>query len=183
MCENDKKCCCGEINADERIEKLNALILENKDIKGGLIPVLHGVQEIYGYLPEEALKIVSELMGVPMMDIYGVATFYHFFSLEPKGEHVIRVCLGTACYVKGGQTIIDRISQELNVEVGKTTEDGKFTLEATRCLGACGLSPVITVDDKVYGRVTMEDVRRILDEYSIREKYEDEEVNIAGREG
>jgi NADH:ubiquinone oxidoreductase subunit E len=150
------------------MEKLKDIIRENRDIQGGLIPVLHGVQELYGYLPEEVLREVSEGLNIPMTEIYGVASFYHFFSLEPKGEHVIRVCLGTACYVKGSQNLINRLSQELNVEVGKTTSDGKFTLEATRCLGACGLAPVMTVDDKVYGKVTLDDVRRILDEYSER---------------
>lgn len=163
-----EKCCCERNKSDERIEKLKDIISENKDTKGGLIPVLHGVQGLYGYLPEESLKIVSEELDIPMTEIYGVASFYHFFSLEPKGEHVIRVCLGTACYVKGSQSLINRLSQELNVEVGKTTDDGKFTLEATRCLGACGLAPVMTVDDKVYGKVTLDDVRRILDEYSDR---------------
>ena len=162
---NNEKCCCNCGKADDRTEKVKIIIEEHKNVRGGLIPVLHGIQEIYGYLPEEALQIVSEGLDIPMTEIYGVASFYHFFSLEPKGEHVIRVCLGTACYVKGGQAIIERLSQELNVEIGKTTPDGKFTLEATRCLGACGLAPVMTVDDKVYGRVTIDDVRRILDEY------------------
>lgn len=162
-----EKCCCSECSEmDERRQKVSAIIEKHKTIKGGLIPVLHGVQEIYGYLPEEVLQVVSDGLDIPMTEIYGVASFYHFFSLEPKGEHVIRVCLGTACYVKGSQTIVDRLSQELNIQIGKTTPDGKFTLEATRCLGACGLAPVMTVDDKVYGRVTIEDVRRILDEYS-----------------
>jgi NADH-quinone oxidoreductase subunit E/NADP-reducing hydrogenase subunit HndA len=100
-----------------------------------------------------------------MSEIYGVATFYSIFSLEPKGEHVIRVCLGTACYVKGSQLIIDKISQELQLEVGKTTKDGKFTLEATRCLGACGLAPVMTIDEKVFGRLVPEDIPAILAEY------------------
>jgi NADH:ubiquinone oxidoreductase subunit E len=163
-----EKYCCERNKSDERMEKLKDIIRENRDIQGGLIPVLHGVQELYGYLPEEVLRVVSEDLNIPMTEIYGVASFYHFFSLEPKGEHVIRVCLGTACYVKGSQNLINRLSQELNVEVGKTTSDGKFTLEATRCLGACGLAPVMTVDDKVYGKVTLDDVRRILDEYSER---------------
>lgn len=166
MSINENYCCCEGSEMDERMKKIDAIIEKHKMIKGGLIPVLHGVQEIYGYLPEEVLQVVSDGLDIPMTEIYGVASFYHFFSLEPKGEHVIRVCLGTACYVKGSQTIVDRLSQELNIQIGKTTPDGKFTLEATRCLGACGLAPVMTVDDKVYGRVTIEDVRRILDEYS-----------------
>ncbi len=154
-------CNCKENNS-ELLEIINCY----KDEKGGLIPALHKVQETYGYLPKEMLEQLSIGMNIPMSEIYGVASFYHYFSLEPKGEHTIKVCLGTACYVKGAGQILDRIKQELKVEEGKTTEDGKFTLEATRCLGACGLAPVMTVDDKVYGRVTLDDVRRILDEYT-----------------
>ncbi|MDP4088520.1 MAG: NADH-quinone oxidoreductase subunit NuoE [Bacillota bacterium] len=180
MLNSDEKfCCCESAGKDDRLEKVKTVIEDNKNVRGGLIPVLHHIQELYGYLPEEALKVVSEGLDVPMTEIYGVASFYHFFSLEPKGEHVIRVCLGTACYVKGSQTIIDRLARELSVEVGKTTSDGKFTLEATRCLGACGLAPVMTVDDKVYGRVTLDDVRRILDEYSSGDMNSDNAV-VAG---
>jgi NADH:ubiquinone oxidoreductase subunit E len=175
-----ERCCCECDETDKRMERLRGIIKENRDIKGGLIPVLHGVQELYGYLPEETLKMVSEGLDIPMTEIYGVASFYHFFSLEPKGKHIIRVCLGTACYVKGSQNLINRLSQELNIEVGKTTSDGKFTLEATRCLGACGLAPVMTVDDKVYGKVTLDDVRRILDEYSEREVVFNESFNGNG---
>ncbi len=163
---NENCCCCGNADEDERMENVSKIIEKFRDVKGGLIPVLHDVQQLYGYLPEEALRVISDELDIPMTEIYGVASFYHFFSLEPKGKHIIRVCLGTACYVKGGQTILNRLSQELEVEVGKTTLDGKFTLEATRCLGACGLSPVMTIDDKVYARVTLDDVRRILDEYT-----------------
>lgn len=157
---------CGCESYEHKQKRVKAIIEENKNTKGGLIPILHEIQELYGYLPEEALKNVSEGINIPLTEIYGVASFYHFFSLEPKGKHIIRVCLGTACYVKGSQRIIDRLAQELNVEIGKTTADGEFTLEATRCLGACGLAPVMTIDDKVYGRVTLDDIRRILDEYS-----------------
>lgn len=167
LLNSDEKChCCEGKEKDLRIQKVKTIIKDNKDVKGGLIPVLHDIQELYGYLPEEALNIVSEGLDIPMTEIYGVASFYHFFSLEPKGQHIIKVCLGTACYVKGSQTIINRLAQELSVEVGKTTSDGKFTLEATRCLGACGLAPVMMIDEKVYGKVTLEDIRRILDEYS-----------------
>jgi NADH-quinone oxidoreductase subunit E/NADP-reducing hydrogenase subunit HndA len=162
---NEKNCCCGCGQKDEKFEKVKEVIKEHKELKGALIPVLHEVQNIYGYLPENILHVVSEELNVPMTEIYGVATFYSIFSLKPKGEHVIRVCLGTACYVKGSQLIIDKISQELNVEVGKTTEDGKFTLEATRCLGACGLAPVMTIGEKVYGRLVPEDIPGILKEY------------------
>lgn len=162
----NRNCCCGECDkSDGRIEQVKDIIQEFKTVKGGLIPALHEIQQVYGYLPEEALKVLSEGLNIPMTEIYGVASFYHLFSLEPKGKHIIRVCLGTACYVKGGQNLLNRLSQELNVEVGKTSSDGKFTLEATRCLGACGLAPVMTIDDKVYAKVTLEDVGRILYEY------------------
>ncbi|GIW49371.1 MAG: NADH dehydrogenase [Caloramator sp.] len=158
-------CCCGGNHVDERLEKVMKVIEEHKTVKGGLIPVLHEIQDTYGYLPEDILKIVSKELDIPMAEIFGVASFYSYFSLEPKGEHIIRVCLGTACYVKGAQGLIDRLSKELNVEVGKTTEDGKFTLEATRCLGACGLAPVMVIGEKVYGRITPEDIPNILKEY------------------
>ncbi|MBZ4663902.1 MAG: nuoE [Caloramator sp.] len=158
-------CCCGGNHVDERLEKVMKVIEEHKTVKGGLIPVLHEIQDTYGYLPEDILKIVSKELDIPMAEIFGVASFYSYFSLEPKGEHIIRVCLGTACYVKGAQGLIDRLSKELNVEVGKTTEDGKFTLEATRCLGACGLAPVMVIGEKVYGRITPDDIPNILKEY------------------
>ncbi len=161
----EEKCCseCGQ--TDIRYEKVRDVTKKFKEMKGALIPALHEVQKLFGYLPEEALQIVSEELSIPMSEIYGVSTFYSQFSLEPKGEHIIKVCLGTACYVKGAQDIIDRLSSVLEVGVGKTTKDGKFTLEAARCLGACGLAPVLMVDDKVYGRLIPDDVIRIIEEY------------------
>lgn len=162
---NEQKCCCGCNQKDERFEKAKEVIVSHKETKGALIPVLHEIQGLYGYLPEDILKVVSEELNIPMTEIYGVATFYSIFSLEPKGEHVIKVCLGTACYVKGSQLLIDKLQEELNIEVGKTTADGKFTLEATRCLGACGLAPVMTIDEKVYGRLVPDDITKILEEY------------------
>ena len=162
---NDKKCCCDCSGKDEKFEKAEKIIKEHKKVRGGLIPVLHEIQNLYGYLPSDVLELVSSELDIPMTEIYGVATFYSIFSLTPKGEHVIRVCLGTACYVKGAQLLIDKISQELNLEVGKTTEDGKFTLEATRCLGACGLAPVLTIGEKVYGRLVPDDIPAILAQY------------------
>lgn len=162
---NENKCCCGSSQRDERLEKVKEVIACNKNTKGALIPILHEVQDIYGYLPEDVLHLVSDELNVPMSEIYGVATFYSIFSLKPKGEHIIRVCLGTACYVKGSQLIIDKLSQVLNIDVGDTTKDGKFTLEATRCLGACGLAPVMTIGEKVYGRLSPDDIPEILKEY------------------
>ncbi|WP_040952085.1 NADH-quinone oxidoreductase subunit NuoE [Gorillibacterium massiliense] len=158
-------CCCGGEKTDEKLEKVKAAIENLKGLKGALIPVLHEVQDIYGYLPEDVLKLVSAELKMSLAEIYGVATFYSFFSLTPKGEHVIRVCMGTACYIKGAQGLLDRLSQELNVPVNGTTADNKFTLDATRCLGACGLAPVLTIGEKVYGRLTPNDVPKILKEY------------------
>jgi NADH:ubiquinone oxidoreductase subunit E len=158
-------CCCKCSQGDEKLDRVMEIIESHSGTKGALIPILHEVQHEYGYLPEDVLKIISSKLDIPMTEIYGVASFYSFFTLQPKGEHVIRVCLGTACYVKGAQALIDKISEELNVAVGKTTEDGKFTLEATRCLGACGLAPVLTIGEKVYGRLNPEDIVKILEEY------------------
>lgn len=150
---------------DSKGQEVKKFIQEHKNIKGGLIPVLHNIQDVYGYLPKEMLNIVSDNLNIPLTEIYGVASFYSYFSLTPKGKHVIRVCLGTACYVKNSQAIIDEIGRQLGVTVGQTTSDGKFTLEATRCLGACGLSPVMMIDDKVFGRLVKDDVAKILSEF------------------
>ena len=161
----ETKFCLGCKGDDDRLTKTREIVQSHKQTKGALIPVLHQIQKLFGYLPEEALKIVSLELDIPMTEIYGVSTFYSQFSLEPKGEHIIKVCLGTACYVKGAQDILERLSSVLEVEVGKTTKDGKFTLEAARCLGGCGLAPVILVDEKVYGRLIPDDVIRIVEEY------------------
>lgn len=163
MCETG--CCCGAKKNDKIHEVSMEIINRFRDMNGALIPILHAIQDKFGYLPEEALELVSEEISIPLSEIYGVATFYSFFSLEPKGEYVVRVCMGTACYVKGSQLILDELSKELNIEVGKTTEDGKFTLEACRCIGACGLAPVIMIGEKVYGRLLPEEIKRILQEY------------------
>lgn len=157
---------CGSVaEADEKLMKVQSAISQFKMIQGALIPVLHEIQDIYGYLPEPVLQIVSAELNMPMSEIYGVASFYHFFSLTPKGENVVHLCLGTACYIKGAQGILDRLSTELKVPVQGTTEDNKFTLEATRCLGACGLAPVMTIGEKVHGRLTPNNIPKILKEY------------------
>lgn len=156
---------CKCTSTDEKRDRVHKLVLELKQMKGALIPILHEVQQIYGYLPEDALKIVSEELDLPMTEIYGVATFYSIFSLQPKGKFVIKVCLGTACYVRGSQKLLERLSKDLNVEVNQTTEDNQFTLEATRCLGACGLAPVMVVNETVYGSLTMNDLPKILKRY------------------
>ena len=161
----------GEIKAPafkdtaEQSAKLQEVIAKYKGTQGALIPVLHEAQAIYGYLPYEVQEKISEGLGVTMAEIYGVVTFYTQFSIYPKGEYNIAVCLGTACYVKGSGDIIDKIKERLGIDVGKCTEDGKFSLDATRCIGACGLAPVLTVNDDVYGRITVDDVDDILNKY------------------
>jgi len=149
----------------ENFERLDKVIEEHKGMKGALMPVLHEAQKIFGCLSLEVQQRVSEKMLVPLSEIYGVATFYSQFTLEPNGKYTIGVCLGTACYVRGSQAIIDKVVELTGVEVGTTSPDGKFTLEATRCIGACGLAPVLTINDEVYGRLTLEDIAGILEKY------------------
>lgn len=149
----------------EKLKEVKKIAYSLKNGQGFLIPLLHEIQNLFGYLPKESLEIVCEETGLSMSEIYSVATFYSHFNLEPRGKYIIRVCLGTACYVKSSQDILDRLCQELNIEVGKTSSDGKFTIEAARCLGACGLAPILTIGDKVYGRLVSDDVIRILKNY------------------
>jgi NADP-reducing hydrogenase subunit HndA len=149
----------------EKMEKLEHVLIEHKDQQGALMPVLHETQELFGYIPEEAQKRISEVLNVPLAEIYGVATFYSRFTLKPRGKNTISVCLGTACYVKNAQGILDRLKEELKVAAGETTGDNKFTLEATRCLGCCGLAPVMTINEEVYGKLEPEDISEILKKY------------------
>ena len=154
----------------EQAAKLDEIIENHKNLPGALMPVLQEAQSLYGYLPIEVQTIISKNLGVPMAEIYGVVTFYTQFSLEPKGQYNVAVCLGTACYVKGSGKILDAFVQALGVEVGQCSKDGKFSLEATRCIGACGLAPVLTVNDDVYGRLddtkATDEVKRILAKYN-----------------
>ena len=152
-------------NNNEKFEQLAKVIEEHKDQKGGLMPVLQEAQAIFGCVPLDVQEIIAEGMNVTLSEVYGVATFYSQFSLEPKGEYVCGVCLGTACYVKNSQKVLDKLASELNIEVGRTTPDGKFTIQATRCLGACGLAPVMMINDEVYGRLTPEEIPGILAKY------------------
>lgn len=153
-----------ECNCNKKDEKLVKIVEENKNDKSNLIQVLNGVQEYYGYIPKDAMIYISEEMGIPVAEIYGVVTFYSRFSLKPKGKYNICVCQGTACFVKGAERILDKVKQELGIDVGETTEDGMFSLEPTRCLGACGLAPVFTINGEVYGNATVEKVKKVLDE-------------------
>lgn len=154
-----------KILTEKNFKKLNEVIEENKEKKGCLMIILHEAQSIFGCVPLDVQNIISEELNMPLANIYGVVTFYSQFTLIPKGEYTISVCLGTACYVKGAQSIIDRIEKELNLEVGSTTKDGKFSLEATRCIGACGLAPILTINEEVYGNLKESDVKDILKDY------------------
>lgn len=149
----------------EQEKMLKAVIEKYRDVPGGTMPVMQKAQEIYGYLPIEVQKMVADGLNVPLADIYGTATFYSLFTLNPKGQHSVSVCLGTACYVKGSQQILDKIEEILNCKAGSITPDGKFSVDATRCVGACGLAPVMMVDDDVYGQLTPDMVEGILKHY------------------
>jgi NADP-reducing hydrogenase subunit HndA len=146
-------------------EQLYAVIDEYRDTPGALMPILQKAQDIYGYLPIEVQRMIALKMGVSMEEVYGVSTFYSQFVLNPKGDVAIAVCLGTACYVKGSGEILDKITQILGLPSGSTTPDGKYSLEATRCIGACGLAPVLTINNEVYGRLKASDMAGILEKY------------------
>lgn len=143
--------------------KMDEILNQYEKEKSNLIQILNQVQEYYGYIPEKAQVAISEYLDMPMAEIYGVITFYSRFTLKPKGKYHIAVCLGTACFVKGSEKIIERAKEKLKIDVGETTKDGLFSLEATRCIGACGLAPVFTVNDEVYGKATVKKLDEILD--------------------
>ena len=146
-------------------EQLDAVIAKLKGTPGALMPVLQQAQEIYGYLPIEVQKMIALKMDVSIEEVYGVSTFYSQFVLNPKGEVAIAVCLGTACYVKGSGDILNKITEILGLPAASTTPDGKYSLEATRCIGACGLAPVLTINNEVYGRLVPADMEGILAKY------------------
>jgi NADP-reducing hydrogenase subunit HndA len=149
----------------EQEKKLREVIDASKHDKSLLMAVMQEAQEIYGYLPIEVQTMIAEGMEVPLEKVYGVATFYAQFSLTPKGEYNISVCLGTACYVKGANDILDKFKTRLGIDVGECTEDLMFSLDACRCIGACGLAPVVTINDDVYGKLTVDEIDEILDKY------------------
>lgn len=150
----------------EQAQQLKAVIEAHKGEKGALMPVMQEAQEIYGYLPLEVQQMIADGMEVPVEEVYGISTFYAQFALSPKGKYKISVCLGTACYVKGSQGLADRITQELGINPGECTPDGTFSFEACRCIGACGLAPVLMVNDDVYGRLKPDDINGILAKYN-----------------
>lgn len=149
----------------EKFQQLDEIIAKYKEQRGALIPVLHEAQEVFGYLPYEVQEKIADGLEIPMAKVYGVVTFYSQFSLKKKGKYKVNVCMGTACYVKGSGDIMGKFLERLSIEVGGCTDDGKFSLDSCRCIGACGLAPVVTVNDEVYGRLTPEQVDAIIDEY------------------
>ena len=159
--ENNKNIC--NCNCNQKDKFMEELFNEYLPVKDNLIQLLNEVQEHYGYIPEKAQRDLSEFLNLPMAEIYGVITFYSRFTLKPKGKYNIAVCLGTACYVKGSQRIMDRLKERLKIEPGETTKDGLFSIEETRCVGACGLAPVFTVNGEVYGKATVKKLDEVLD--------------------
>ena len=159
---------CKNCQKDKELEKILEQYKQDKD---NLIQILNEVQEYYGYIPTQAQMRVSEYLNIPFAEVYGVVTFYSRFTLKPKGKYNIAVCLGTACYVKGSEKILDRLKERLKIEPGQTTSDGMFSIDQTRCVGACGLAPVFTVNDEVYGKATVKKLDEVLDklENSLRE--------------
>ena len=149
----------------EQEKKLREIIEANKHDKSLLMAVMQQAQDVYGYLPMEVQEMIAEGMDVPLEKVYGVSTFYAQFALSPKGRYNISVCLGTACYVKGSQAILDKISERLGIGPGECSDDACFSIEACRCIGACGLAPVMTINDDVYGRLTPDQIDGILDKY------------------
>ena len=151
------------------VKKINEICDRYVDEQTPLMMILSDIQKEYGYIPLEVQEIVSERTGVSVAEIYGVVTFYSFFSLTPKGKYVIGVCLGTACYVKGAGQIIDKFSEIIGIKPGETSEDGLFTLDALRCIGACGIAPAVTINGKVYPKLAVSDVPKIVEEYKAME--------------
>ena len=149
----------------EQEERLRQVIAEHRGQPGATMPVLQAAQEIFGYLPEEVQIMVAEGLDIPLSEVYGVASFYAQFSMNPKGKYQISVCLGTACYVKGSGDIFKKLEELLGITNGECTPDGKFSLDSCRCVGACGLAPVMMINDEVYGRLTVDDVPTILAKY------------------
>jgi len=150
----------------DQVDKIHAICDSFDNQEGELINVLHKCQETFGYLPAEVQELISEKMAMPAAKVYGVVTFYSFFTMIPKGKHPISICTGTACYVRGAETVLNEFKKQLDIEVGETDINGMFSLSCLRCVGACGLAPVVQVGDKTYGRVAPDDVKAIIEEYT-----------------
>jgi len=171
MAEHVTACTCAEEASEEALlEQLDEFVADQKARAGALIPILQYAQGIFGYLPETALKRIALALDMPYSEVAGVVSFYSFFSTVPRGKHLIRVCQGTACYVRGGKRVLDALRARLGVDVGETTPDRLFTLEVARCFGSCGLAPAIMIDDEVFQRVKPTKVQEILDRYAPSEE-------------
>ncbi|KAF0197702.1 MAG: NADH-quinone oxidoreductase subunit E [Bacillota bacterium] len=157
--------CCSFKETDPRWLELERILEPCRGDTGALIQALHKAQDLFGFVSPEVQEKVAEVLNVPLSEVYGVATFYSLFSLKPRGENKIGVCLGTACYVRGAAQVLAELEKQLNIKLNDTTQDGKFTLEITRCIGACGLAPVITINEDVYGRLQPDKIKEILDKY------------------
>lgn len=157
---------CEGCNGCKIDSKLENIAKKYKNMQGGIIEALHEVQDAYGYVSTTAQKYLSKELNVPLSEIYGIITFYSRFSLKPKGKYNIQVCMGTACYVKGAEKVLNRFKEKLGIEEGETSEDGKFSLESVRCIGACGLAPAIVINKEVYGKVDVKKVDELIEEYS-----------------
>ncbi|NMD00169.1 MAG: NADH-quinone oxidoreductase subunit NuoE [Bacteroidales bacterium] len=151
--------------SESKIKKIQEICKKFNNDEGELIKILHTVQSEFGYLPAEVQEIIAKELKISVAKIYGIVTFYSFFTMTPKGEHPISVCLGTACYVRGAEKVLDEFKKPLNIKIGESTSDGKFSINCLRCVGACGLAPVVMIGDKTYGRVAPEQVKEILEEY------------------
>ena len=158
-------------NCNKKItDRVREICASHHNNSGELIMILHEAQLLLGYLPQEIQEVVAEQLEIPIAQVYGVVTFYSYFTMEPKGRFPISVCMGTACYVRGAEKILEEFERQLEIKVGETTSDGLFSLNCLRCVGACGLAPVVTIGDKVYGRLTTDKIRDILADYYIREQ-------------
>ena len=177
---NCHSCKCSEEVSDEELyARLEEVINEYKDRPGGLIPVLQIAQGLFGYLPEKVLKRISLELNIPYSEITGVVSFYTFFSTHPRGKNIIRVCLGTACYVRGGKEVLETLKKRLNIDVGGTTPDRKFSLEVARCFGACGLAPALSINDDIHQQVKPAQISHILDQYTNCSKEQEKEATPA----
>jgi len=165
MSEKTKACACARQGDKRKFEEIANIIDLYRDKEGSLIQILHQAQRIYGYLPLDLQEYIARSLGRPLAEISGVITFYSFFSTKPRGQHTIRVCLGTACYVRGGKKLVEHLRSALGVDIGETTPDGKFTFEVARCIGACGLAPAMMIDDVVYKQVNVNRLDSILSKY------------------
>ena len=159
-------------NVDKEFFELQSFIDGMEDKRGALIAVLHKAQHLYGYLSDEVILYISENLDIPSAKVYGVISFYSYFTMKERGKYVINVCLGTACFVRGSAAIMKEFEKELNIKAGETSADMKYTLSGLRCIGACGLAPVVMINDKVYGRVEVDQVKKIIDEYKQEVSYE-----------